>query len=111
MLLADLISDDYVNDHIVHRTERYTASIFLQKLKDQVCQKPKVKDDKTTLLDDKNSLLRVRRFWTFITPEDFFIVGRSFLDISNIRVFLTRRLKQFGISSTVDSLLGGTFFF
>ena len=37
---------------MVHRIERYSASIFLQKLKDQVCQKQKVKDDKTTLLGD-----------------------------------------------------------
>ena len=38
----------------MHRIERYSASIFLQKLKDQVCQKQKVQDDKTTLLGDKN---------------------------------------------------------
>ena len=39
---------------MLHLIERYTASIFLQKLKDQVCQAQKVKDDNSTLLGDKN---------------------------------------------------------
>ena len=51
-LLANFTSDDQTNDRIVHRVERYSASIFLQKLKDQICQKQKVQDDKNTLLGD-----------------------------------------------------------
>ena len=58
-LLTDFTSDDQLNDRIVHRTERHNASIFLQKLKDQVCQKQKVKDDKTTPVDD-NMLFQFR---------------------------------------------------